>query len=618
MFNGRKNDKPGNIVSRSLSVFSRRDKKLGIVIVLVNVILGIMDLFGVIAIGLVGSLAVFGISSGKTNQAVENFFAQFGLIGLSFQAQAGILTLAASTLFIGRTVISMLISRRILHFLSRRAALISSELLNKLLQLPIYKIQRRSTIEMIYVIEHGISAIALGVVGSTLILMSDSVLLIVVFFGLLIVNPSVALITFFAFTLIGVMLFLSTQKRARKIGLENAEYTIVSHNLIFELFDNYREIYIKNKTQFYEGKIFESRKNVASSIAEQQFLPTIGKYVIESSVILLGVLVSAFQFLVYDALTAISSLAIFLAAGSRFAPLVMRIQQNAIQIKSSSGLANPALIVIDELSNIKVVVRKHAPNAPQSKETNLRTDDFTARISLKNVEFSYNTEQDWNLQISQLEINEGCQVAIVGPSGGGKSTLADLILGVIEPDKGEIKISGLPPREVIQKWPGIMGYVPQNITAFKGTLIENVTLGATSDEVDIQRVNEVLYLSQLNTNLHSNDPLNFEITDRGSNLSGGQLQRLGIARALYSDPKVILLDEATSALDGQTEAAISETINLLKGNVTVLMIAHRLSSVRNADKVIYVDKGRIQASGTFTEVRNSVPNFEIQASLMGL
>jgi len=264
------------------------------------------------------------------------------------------------------------------------------------------------------------------------------------------------------------------------------------------------------------------------------------------------------------------------------------------------------------------VVRKHALNAPQSKETNLRTDEFTARISLKNVEFSYNTEQVWNLQISQLEINEGCQVAIVGPSGGGKSTLADLILGVIEPDKGEIKISGLPPREAIQKWPGIMGYVPQNITAFKGTLIENVTLGATSDEVDIQRVNEVLNLSQLNTNLHSNDPLNFEITDRGSNLSGGQLQRLGIARALYSNPKVILLDEATSALDGQTEAAISETINLLKGNVTVLMIAHRLSSVRNADKVIYVDKGRIQASGTFTEVRNSVPNFEIQASLMGL
>ncbi len=611
-------DKTSNIVKRSLSVFSRRDKKLGIAIVLVNVVLGVMDLFGVIAIGLVGSLAVFGISSGKTNQNVENFFAEFGLIGLSFQAQAGILTLVASTLFIGRTVISMFISRRILHFLSRRAALISSEILNKILQLPIYKIQKRSTNEIIYVLDNGISAIALGVVGSTLILLSDSVLLIVVFLGLLIVNPSVALITFFAFTLIGVILFMSTQKRARKIGLENAEFTIISYKLIFELFDNYREIYIKNKTQSYEERILESRKNVASSIAEQQFLPTIGKYVIESSVILLGVIVSAFQFLFYDALTAISSLAIFLAAGSRFAPLVMRIQQNAIQIRSSSGLANPALIVIDELSSIKGRGEKGSVNGVKSKETNSMTEKFTARISLKNVEFSYNADREWNLQIAQLEIEEGCQVAIVGPSGGGKSTLADLILGVIEPDKGEITISDIPPREVIQKWPGIIGYVPQKITAFKGSLVENVTLGASFEEVSIDRVNDVLNLSHMNKNLNSVDSFNFEVMDRGTNLSGGQLQRLGIARALYSDPKVMIFDEATSALDGQTEAAIAETINMLKGRVTVLMIAHRLSSVRNADKVIYVDKGRILASGTFAEVRNSVPNFEIQASLMGL
>lgn len=610
--------KTGNIVSRSLAVFSPRDKKFGIVIVLVNVALGMMDLFGVIAIGLVGSLAVFGISSGKTNQAVENFFAQFGLVGLSFQAQAGILTLAASTLFIGRTVISMFISRRILHFLSRRAALISSELLNKLLQLPIYKIHRKSTNEIIYVLDNGISAIALGVVGSTLILLSDSVLLFVVFFGLLIVNPSVALVTFFAFSLIGVILFLSTQKRARKIGLRNAEYTIVSHKLIFELFDNYREIYIKNRTQAYEENFLESRKNVASSIAEQQFLPTIGKYVIESSVILLGLIVSAFQFLVYDALTAISSLTIFLAAGSRFAPLIMRIQQNAIQIKSSSGLANPALIVIDELSSIQGVVKEFSSDATLSNEADSSTAEFTACISLKNVEFSYSTGSDWNLQISQLEITEGAQVAIVGPSGGGKSTLADLILGVLEPDKGEIKISNLPPREAIQKWPGVIGYVPQKVTALKGTLGENVTLGAASKDIDLQRVQEVLTLSHLSTKLHSVEPLGFEVAERGTNLSGGQLQRLGIARALYGDPKVLILDEATSALDGQTEAAISDTINKLKGHVTVLIIAHRLSSVRNADVVIYVDEGKIIASGIFAEVRRMVPNFESQAKLMGL
>jgi ABC-type bacteriocin/lantibiotic exporter with double-glycine peptidase domain len=618
MFKNRIIDKTDNVITRSLSIFSRRDKKLGIAIVLVNVILGVMDLLGVIAIGLVGSLAVFGISSGKTNQNVENFFNHFGLVGLSFQAQAGILTLLACVLFIGRTVISMFISRRILHFLSRKAAVLSSELLNKLLRIPIFQIQRRSTNEIIYVLDNGISNIALGVIGSTLIMLSDSVLLIVMFVGLLIVNPSVAVITFFSFTMIGVTLFLSTQKRARKIGLENAEFTVISHKVILELFDNYREIYIKNKTRTYEDKFFETRKNLASSIAEQQFLPTIGKYVIESSVILLGVIVSAFQFLVYDAFTAISSLAIFLAAGSRFAPLVMRIQQNALQIKSSSGMAYPALIVLDELSKIKISDRKNDWESLESKPTESKNEKFVASISMKNIEFSYDSGQEWNLQIPLLEISQGSQVAIVGPSGGGKSTLADLLMGVIEPDKGEIKISGLLPRKVVQKWPGIIGYVPQKITAFKGNLVQNVTLGESPQQVNLHRVNEVLSLSHLHESIKQVDPFDFEVMDKGTNLSGGQLQRLGIARALYSNPKVILLDEATSALDGQTEEAISRTINSLKGDVTVLLIAHRLSSVRSADVVIYVDRGRIIASGTFSEVRKIVPNFESQAKLMGL
>jgi ABC-type bacteriocin/lantibiotic exporter with double-glycine peptidase domain len=196
-----------------------------------------MDLLGVIAIGLVGSLAVFGISSGKTNPNVENFFSLFGFDGLSFQAQAGILTVVASGLFISRTVISMVLSKRILHVLSRRAAVISAELLNTILKLPIYRIQKRSTNELVYILDNGISAITLGVVGSFLILISDGVLLLVMFFGLLIVNPSVAIISFVSFTCIGLALYFGTHRRAKRIGLENAEFTINSYRLIFELFD---------------------------------------------------------------------------------------------------------------------------------------------------------------------------------------------------------------------------------------------------------------------------------------------------------------------------------------------------------------------------------------------
>jgi ABC-type bacteriocin/lantibiotic exporter with double-glycine peptidase domain len=164
----------------------------------------------------------------------------------------------------------------------------------------------------------------------------------------------------------------------------------------------------------------------------------------------------------------------------------------------------------------------------------------------------------------------------------------------------------------------LIGYVPQKITAFKGSLIENVALGINAEEIDVERVKEVLELSQFYANTESGNLLNYEVTDKGTNLSGGQLQRLGIARALYSNPKVIVLDEATSALDGQTEEAISKTINSLKGLATVILIAHRLSSVRKADQVIYIEGGNLIAKGTISEVRRLVPNFEAQAQLMGL
>lgn len=604
------------LLTRAICLFSARDKRIGIFIILFNVILGIMDLLGVIAIGLVGSLAVFGISSGKTNPNVENFFTLFGFAGLSFQAQAGILTVAASGLFIGRTVISMVLSKRILHILSRRAAVISADLLNTILKMPIYKVQKRSTNELVYILDNGISAITLGVVGSFLILISDGVLLLVMFFGLMIVNPSVAIISFVSFTCIGLALYFGTHRRAKKIGLENAEFTINSYRLIFELFDNYRELFVKNKIVSYQERIFSSRKVVASSMAEQQFLPTIGKYVIESSVILLGLLVSAYQFLMYDAITAISALTIFLAAGSRFAPLVMRMQQYAIQMKSSSGLAAPALVIMEEIRNHDEKDESGAAGIDLVKT--FKETEFDPSISLRNIEFSYESKSSWKLDISSLEIEAGSQIAVVGPSGGGKSTLVDIILGVLEPDNGDVLISGLTPRTLIGKMPGLIGYVPQKITAFKGTLIENVALGVNTDEIDLDRVEKVLALSQFELGLESGDLLDYKVTDKGTNLSGGQLQRLGIARALYSNPKIIVLDEATSALDGQTEDAISKTINSLKGVATVILIAHRLSSVRKADQVVYVEDGKMIAKGSISEVRRMVPNFEVQAQLMGL
>jgi ABC-type multidrug transport system fused ATPase/permease subunit len=208
---------------------------------------------------------------------------------------------------------------------------------------------------------------------------------------------------------------------------------------------------------------------------------------------------------------------------------------------------------------------------------------------------------------------------LVGSSGAGKTTLVDVILGVLSPDKGEIKISGTVPLVAIAKFPGALSYVPQDVTISSGTIRENVAQGYPENLMNDGLIWEALKLAQLDEFVRTlPEGLDTNTGERGTRMSGGQRQRLGIARALYTNPLLLVLDEATSALDGQTEKYISDSIQSLHGRVTVLMIAHRLSTARNADYVVYMNKGSIVANGTFDEVRRQVPEFDHQARLMGL
>lgn len=204
-------------------------------------------------------------------------------------------------------------------------------------------------------------------------------------------------------------------------------------------------------------------------------------------------------------------------------------------------------------------------------------------------------------------------------SGSRKTTLMDLLLGIPEPAAGDIKISGKSTRDAIIHWPGVISYVPQDVLVINGTIRENICLGYSSKEITDEEVFSALseaslldFIKKLPMGIHT------QVGEQGAQLSGGQRQRIGIARALISEPALIVLDEATSSLDGETESQITESLNQIKGRCTVVMIAHRLSSVRNSDLVIYLEAGKVLATGTFAEVREKAPNFDKQASLMGL
>jgi ABC-type multidrug transport system fused ATPase/permease subunit len=342
------------------------------------------------------------------------------------------------------------------------------------------------------------------------------------------------------------------------------------------------------------------------------FLPYVSKYVIETSVILGALLIGAAQFFLQDVAHAVSTLAVFLAAGTRIAPAVLRVQQGSVMIRGSVGQAKPTLDIIEELSTIPI-------SSNFDDTVDLLHKGFLPEIKLVNVTFTYPSQPRPAVSGITLNIPPGKSVAFVGPSGAGKTTMIDILLGVLKPDEGEVQISGLSPQLAITKWPGAISYVPQDISIAAGSIRENVGLGYPMTQATDELVIDALRIAQLENFISSlPEGIDSKVGEKGTKLSGGQRQRLGIARAMFTRPYLLVLDEATSALDGETEAGISDAFYALRGSTTLVMIAHRLSTVRDADLVVYMDDGKVLAVGSFDEVRLSVPDFDRQAKLMGL
>jgi ABC-type multidrug transport system fused ATPase/permease subunit len=597
---------------RSIGMLNNGDKIKLKIITLVQVSLGILDLLGVLAVGLLGTLSVSGIQSKDPEGKIAAILEFLGLSGFSFQVQSAIIGAAALLLLVGRTVISIFITRRILYFLSRRGASISATLFSRLLSQPLLVIQKWSTQESLFAVTSGVQIVAIQIIALSVMLVADVALLAILLIGLFFVDPTTALGTLVIFSVVGAILYKLMHKRANSIGIENSNLTIKSNEKIIEVFSSYRESIVGNRRDYYARSVASARLEIANLNAEISFMPYISKYVLETTVIVGAVFIGGLQFALQDAAHAVATLAIFVATGSRIGPAVLRIQQGFVMLKNSFGMAKPTLDLIDFLG--------HGPmNENLDDEVHTQHEGFIPQLDISNVSITYPDKIEKALKNVSLQVQPGSIIAIVGPSGAGKTSFVDVLLGVIEPDSGLAHISGMKPLDAISKWPGAIAYVPQDVLVINGSIRENVALGypikrATNDLVDdaIRIASLTDFVASLPEGLDTN------LGERGSKISGGQRQRIGIARALFTKPKLLVLDEATSALDGGTEESISTDIQKLKGSTTVVLIAHRLSTVRDADLVLYMDKGEIVARGTFEEVRNAVPDFDRQAKLMGL
>ena len=602
--------KVSNEVIRSIEILPKGDRRKISLVLVIQIVMGLMDLLGIALIGVLGSLAVTGVQSQNPTGRVLSFINFLGLSENTFQIQAAILGSAAVFVLVSRTVLSVIFTRRILYFLSSRAAIISARLSEYLFSRDLLTVQQKSNQEIIYSLTTGVNVITVGIIGTLVNTFSDLTLLVIMMSGLFLVDAPVALITILMFGSLGLVLYRVLHKRAQRLGENDADLSISSTELITELLLSYREATVRYRRSHYSQVLEQRRRELSNTLSEIAFMPFISKYIIETAVILGALAISASQFIAKDASHAVATLSIFMAAGTRIAPAVLRVQQSAVTIKGSIGAAGPTLDLLDAMqlsgsSGTKVLI----PNS----------EIFENVASIRSTYFRYPGKESFAVRDINLDIKSGTINAIVGPSGAGKTTLVDLILGVVKPDSGEILVSNQTPAEAVKVWPGSISYVPQEISIFKGTLRHNIALGFPEDYFSDAEILEALDVSQL-SNFVEDLPngLDTAIGEAGFRLSGGQRQRIGIARALITKPKMLIMDEATSALDGETELSISKAIQELKGKVSIVLIAHRLSTVRNADKVIYMENGEILAVGKFEEVRNKVENFNNQANLMGL
>ena len=614
---------PFRTFQQSVGLLCSRDRRLLVVLMIVQSLLSFLDLAAIAMIGLMATLA-----SGAANRTYPAWMQS--LLNTSPWANADpyrlvlVLGAVAAILLLTKTLTTFWVTRRSFRFLANRQAMISGGLAQRLLTRPLLEVRALSSQDISFSLTNGVNALTMGVVGQFVVLVSEISLLIALGVGLMFVDATVTVFTVVFFGVVGLATQRRLGRRASRLGSRFTGAQVASYESLQELLAAYREITVFGRRETYITSFQRLRWDYARVQGEMYLMAQTSKYVFEVTLVVGGVILVSSQLLTKEVSAAVGVVAVFLVATSRIVPSLLRLQGAALTMRTSEGIASTALQLSRALDRAEADPSARHTTASVTLERvaqglNERFQGFTGTVECESVCFSYPDSSTGALEDVSVNVPEGGTLALVGHTGAGKSTLVDLLLGVLEPSVGQVRVSGLAPRAAISRWPGALAYVPQDSVVVQGSVRRNVCLGLPEDLIDDDRVWEALDRARLADIMRSlREGLETEVGESGFRLSGGQRQRLGIARALYSRPRLLVLDEATSALDAETENEIAQTISQLAGTVTLIIVAHRLATVRDCDQVAYLDGGRLEALGTFDEVRALSARFNSQAALLGL
>ena len=587
-----------------------------------QVSLGLLDLLGIALIGLVAAVAVSGIAPNSLPSWAQKVLEATGLDALTVSQLSVFLALAAVLVLVTKTAVSAIMTRLITRFLAHRQADLSVTLARTFMQRPLSQVQRWTTSEATYALGQGVSAATVALLGSAIIIASELFLFSIIGISLFIYDPVLTAVAAVFFATIVLVVHRYLGRASAKNANVIKDTSIDTLSVVSEALSTYRETTVLNRRDLYVSRYDNIVSRYATASANTAFIQEAPKYILEAALYIGALLLGVVQFITKDWSAAATTTALFLAAGSRVIPSLLRLQGAGITIRNAAVMAQPTFFMFDSLEHPRSRGLDEGA-AAISDRLHEAIDSgyagFIADVQVWDVRMTFPDATKPVINNVSFSASPGESVALVGSTGAGKSTLADLILGVLAPDSGKILIGALLPREAIERWPGAIAYVPQNVALVAGTVKQNVALGMPTEAIRDELVWEALRRAHLAEFLiEHREGLDTWIGERGFKLSGGQRQRLGIARALYTRPRLLILDEATSSLDAETERAITQTLAELEGQVTTITIAHRLATVRNVDQILYLEQGRVVSRGTFDEVRHESADFDHQARLLGL
>ena len=593
----------------SLSFLTRRQRFIYFALVSMRALTGILDVAGIALIGLISGIAAASIDPSQPLTILGFTLPQLTPETLIW------LVIAVLVVFVGKAVFAVTLARVIAQFLSRLESAQAEKIAGFLLDGTLGDLQKRSKGEILWAVMGSVSFAFTGLMNSLSIFLTEGLLLILIGLTFIAVDPVATVFVIVYFGLIVLVIQLFVGGRLKVAGQEAVEGNARSATAIDDVIGSFREIAVLRKQMHFVKVFARDRARLSQSDASYNFLSGMPRYVVETALMLGVVMFVGVQFATGQLAAGLVTVGVFLTGGVRIMGSLLPLQNAVANIRVQVEKAQTAQDLLQQM--------RTAP-APTSLDTKSLTtigalDESGSGfpLEIKNVEFTYDGADAPALKNVSMSIKSGQHVAIIGPSGAGKTTLVDLMLGLISPSKGTVTINGIDPRALTDARPGLVSYVPQNPGLVTGTIAENIALGLDPSEIDYEKVTAAVKAAFLEDFIASlPEGVHTSVGKQGDALSGGQVQRLGLARALYEQPRLIILDEATSALDATSEAFVAASLRNLGKNVTVVVIAHRLSTVQHSDVVYVVEDGAITASGSFSALRKSVPMVAEYVKLM--